>query len=501
MKHAKRIFCLTLALLMAIGVAACGGDTTLSDGVVFSDTGPYCSLPANPSYPVTPPVTSDPVRPEEMQGKTYLILQEAPAETPFGFDTETTLFQELVTHMAEVEERYGCTLEFLQLPANDLSQSQMVVFELGGVGDIFFGLSTVLRRSLRNAQGEMMFENILKYDHIINFWDIQKWGNIYARECLMMEGEFYGVTPALWQDCTPLPLYCVVYNKGLIEDCGEKSPLEYWEEEEWDNFAMVQVIKNTTSVADDIWGMTASLEQMVHATVLATGKPLVEVAGMQLDGSVVWKNNLDSAEIITSLQWLQFTMNNNAKCFNKGLNDWEKGKTHEPFLAGTSALALTSPAQALEMVKSPGNHIDMGIITWAGVEANQMTGGYGEVTAVAIPTFAQNTTHSAYLVFDLFKGVGDIRDYSQLHEYYLQAYFSHDTDVTCFLQQDGKTGYSYWVEGSGSQIHSISNSLLATKSVKALVEKYLHDGDSVIENHVATNWLSLEKWRQGGKMD
>ncbi len=493
MKHTKRIFCLALALLMAIGVAACGGDVPPSDGVAGTEgteIGTETAPPCGGCWP-----TLD--RPAEMVGKTYVLLQEEVPENPFGFGQETEVGQLLAAHIAEVETLYGCKLEFLQVPQNDHSQSQMSIFDLGGTGDIFFGSSTLLRRSLRSAPGELMFENMLKYDQIINFWDFNKWGNIYARECLMEEGEFYGVTPALWRDCTPLPLYAVVYNRDMISACGGENPGEYWEKEEWDTHAMEEVLKKTT--IDGKWGMTASMDDMVHGTVLACGESLIELRSVNADGSLVWENNLDSDEVISSLQWLKNTLSLNKNCFNNGQNDWALRRSHEPFAAGQSAMALTSPAQILEMAGDL--NFDFGVITWPSKDFNYVAGGYGEVTAIAIPTFAQNTTHSAHLIHDLFKGFGEVKDYRELLQYYRDTYFKSDVDLDCLMQTEGSTGYTYWVEGVCAPFYNISQNLMASTSVKTLVETSAERGDSAIENRVLANLHSLQKWREVGKID
>ena len=63
-------------------------------------------------------------------------------------------------------------------------------------------------------------QDLLAVDDIINFWNAEKWGTIPAREAMMAGGTFYGVAPALWVDCTPLPYYQIVYNKTLVENAG-----------------------------------------------------------------------------------------------------------------------------------------------------------------------------------------------------------------------------------------------------------------------------------------
>ncbi len=519
MKLAKRMLAASLLLVIIFAFVACAGDpgTTNTDkpsndkgsnSVV--GTGPSnTDITDTPVVDTTPPPIQEEWEPDQPRptsdtnGKTYIIIQHTEEENPFGYSQDSVLGLQIADRISDVEELYGCTLDFSQIPYDDAFPSQLQALQYSDNGGdlIFSNNNAMLRRALGTGPDDSLCYDLLKFDHIINFWDFNKWGNITARECMMAGGVFYGVSPALWVDCTPLPYYTVVYNKDMCETSGVTDPQETWEKGEWDTYAMVEAIQGTTNEADGVWGMTAHSVHMVRATFLATGLPFLNVE-VAADGEVLWDSNLDAPEVVAAFQWLKNTLTANAKCFNNGKdsygsNFWEY---HIPFNDELCAMVVSRPSNLLGsiVVEGPEN---FGIISWAGMEANVLSGYYENVYAIAIPNFAQNADHSAYLMFDLFKGLGDIKGYDDVMNYYLDTYFSSDVDITCLVRPGAKLQYSYWPNGCDAVWENLAGGLMTSSSIQGLIDKNLHSSDGPLENHMVPNQVALKAWKDAGKID
>ncbi len=515
MNFTKRLLAVVLAFLMVFALVACTGDSGTSnsenpggnsggnnggnsDYVSGSDTsaggdsnvggGDIFVLPDRPL--------------DEMQEKNYIIIQHQEPQNPFGYLQDSVLGLQAADRLAEVQELYGCTLEFSQVPyANEFAtQLQALAYSEHG-GDLVFSTNNAqLRKALGTGGDESLCYDLLKFDHIINFWDMNKWGNITARECMMAGGIFYGVSPALWLDYTPLPYYTVVYNKDIITSAGATDPQESWEKNEWDNYTMVEVIKSTTNEADGIWGMTATMMHMVRATFLSNGLDLINIDNIGSDGTVTWSSNLSSGETLAAFTWLKNTLTANKKCFNKGGGDWDTWTSHTPFNEGLCAMAVVAPSTLTDIIVVEGP-TNFGVTTWAGPEANTLTGYYEMVRTIAIPTFAQNADHSAFLMYDLFEGLGEIETYEDVLNYYSKTYFNSEVDLTCYVREGASLQYSYWPNGCDGVWNSLASGLMTASSMAQLIEKYVHLNDTELETHMVPNKVALEKWRQAGKFD
>ncbi len=504
MKLARRLLSVLLALLMVFALVACGGTgDTPSDGVDKNpDKTPGGSSDKGPNIQDTA-TFEPPERPiDEMTGKNYIIIQHDEADKPFGYSQDSNMGLQVTERLAEVMELYGCTLEFYPIPYNTsfASQLQSQMYAENGGDLIFSANNAMLRHALGTGGSTSLCVDLLQVDDIINFWDFNKWGNITAREAMMAGGTFYGVSPALWIDRTPLPYYTVVYNKDMVELAGATDPQEYWENEEWDRYAMEDVIVATTDETAGIWGMTATINHMVRATFLTTGQTLLIIDKINSDGTVDWSHGLESGEAQESFQWLKQTLTTNAKCFNNGASTWATWGACTPFNEELSAMALTRPADIFNdtVVNGPSN---FGVITWAGEEANTLTGYYEMVATVAIPLFAKNVEHSAYLMYDIFEGIGDVQTYDDVLAYYGETYFNSDIDLTCLVREGAKLQYSYWPNGVDSVWTGISDGLLTSSSISNLIGKYVTSTDKEIEEHVMPNQVALAGWKELGYFD
>ena len=511
MKNVRRMISLLLAVLMVFALAACttGGTEDPKD-------------PQNPSSPSTPggaqtPGGSEggdeaagrdfelPERPvDAMSGKTYTVIQHDEIENPFGYSQDSQMGVMVADRIAEVEALYGVTLEFsfMAYDTNFASQLQALQFSEEGADLVFAMKNAMLRHALGTGGSESLMTDLLTVDHIIDFWNMDKWGSIVARESAMAGGYFYGVTPSLWVDCSPLPYYQVVYNKDLLTLLEIPDLQEYWEKEEWDRDTMLDVITSFDYEADGAWGMTACRLHMIRSTFLTTGVSLVQIDKINADRTVDWSRGMEDPDVAEAFQWLKNALTNNRKYFNNGQDDWKTADegswgSHVPFNAGQTAMAVTRPQNIFSYVVTEGPE-NFGLITWAGYDANVLSGYLEQAYTVAIPVFAQNVEHSAFLMYDLFEGLGDVETYEDVIAYYRETYFESDLDMT-FLMRDGVSlQYSYWPNGVEEVWTNIDMDLLTASSISGMVKKFASTVDEEIETHMVPNTVAIEAYRQNG---
>ena len=501
MKLAKRLLSLTLALLMVFALVACNDDPV--DTNTGSQGGP--NTDTNSDNTSSEEVSFDPgPRPyDETKGKTFYIIQHQDAATPFNYSQDSLMGEKIAERINEIETAYGVTVEFVPVAYSDAFATAMQQMEVTGAGgDIVFSTNnSKLRLALGVGAETSLMVDLLTVDHIINFWDMDKWGNIISRETMMAGGTFYGVAPNLWIDRTPLPFYLLVYNRDLLKEFEALDPQEAWEKKEWDRDAMLESI---TSVYDDstgvkIFGIAAQGLHMTRATVLSTGAQLVNIDKINADGTVEWHNGFKNADVVEALQWLKNAYNENTKYFN---NLWNSSSWvhQDPLLNGEAAYCMTRPDVLLNQIVVEAD-FDFGLALWAGAEPNQMTGYYENSSGITIPVFANKIEHSAFIMWDLFEGLNGIESFDDLISYYRETYFTSDLDVT-FLLRDGATlMYSYWPNGVDSLWTNLGGGLLSAASVQGLVDKYAGSTDTMIDQHVVPNQVAIAKYRSEGFFD
>ena len=507
MKLAKRLLSLMLALLMVFALVACNDDP--EDPTTGSQGGPN-NPTTDPSSGNTSSeeVEFDPgPRPyDKTTGKTFYVIQHQAPETPFKYTQDSLMGEKVAERIDEIEAAYGVTFEFVQVPYSDAFATTMQQKEVTGEGgDIVFADNNAkLRLALGTGGDTSLMVDLLTVDHIINFWDMEKWGNITARETMMAGGTFYGVTPALWIDCTPLSFYVMIYNRDMLKTFHAIDPQEAWEKKEWDRDVMLESI---TSVYDDstgvkIYGLEAVSGHMVRSTILSTGAQLVNVDKINADGSVEWHNGWDSADVVEALQWLKSSYNENPKYFNGGNFNSSLGwNSYQPVLNGTAAYALSRPLTLFGNVVIEAD-FDFGLTTWAGSEANVMSGYYENCYSVTIPVFTgMGIENTAFIMWDLFEGMNDIESYDDLIKYYRDTYFTSDQDVVHLLREGATLMYSYWPNGIDDITGTFSSNLLLSASVEGMIDKYAHSKDTDIETHIVPNKVAIEKYRSEGFFD
>ena len=530
----KRILSLVLVLLMLFALAACGGDApaetdqavssqnslkdsetassdpdteetdAFSDSVnsgtdsepgttgtttttTIVDVGPSDFVPPEPDYAV-------------FSGKEYGVIQHEEIENPFAYGQDSNYGAIVADRIAEVQSKYGCTLYFNQIAYSDqfATELQGLMFAESG-GDLIFSTNNAqLRKAVGTGPADSVLVDLLSVDEIINFWDFNKWGNVASRETMMGGGVFYGVTPALWYNCTPLPYYNLVYSRDLLDQLSLEDPQELWEQDAWDRDAMLDLI---TSCYDDsgaapVWGLTASMMHMTRAAYLSSGVSSVEIGMIHANGDVDWVHGMGEADAVEALQWLKNSIATNAKYFNNGKSDWKNWDSHVPFLDGQCLMTLTAPSVVLNNISV--SHDNFGLITWAGVDANMMTGYYENCRSVSIPVFAQDAKQSAYLMYDLFEGLDGIETYSDVVRHYRDTYFATDLDVQFLLMDGAKLNYSYWPNGGDEALKNVAGGLLTASSVRTLVDRMIPLDTATVETYILPNTVQLEIYRQNG---
>ena len=493
MKHVKRVGSLLLVFAMIFALVACGGGGQTGEGK--SGGNAPGSSASDPGQFVMPDRPVD-----ETEGKTYIIVQHSGELDPFGYKENSLFAMQALERISSVQETYGCELKFSTVPYTDdySARIQSLVYSNNG-GDLIFSHNQAQLRKTLGTGGETSYmQDLLALDHIINFWDMEKWGNITARETMIAGGTFYGVAPALWINYTPLPYYQLVYNKDLIKQFDCDDPQELWEQKAWDRDSMLDIITSCydDSGADPIWGMTATLTHMMRATYLTTGKPTVIIDSINADDSVNWSRGLDSADAKEALSWLQDALNNYAQYFNNGQESWATWASHEPLIAGQTVFALTRPSDLFDSIVVEME--SFGLSVWGGADANVMSGYYENSSAVAIPVFAQSATHSAFLMADIFEGLGENTTQQDVIDYYLNNYFESALDVE-FLLRTGADNlqYSYWPNGGGDVWPQMATAFLTT-NVATLIQKNGNVIDTCINDHMVPNQVKIEKYRQNG---
>ena len=485
-----------------------GGETSSSDTGIQTPTTITDVTQGGTEITITGPEViiwepEEPFNPSDFAGKDYVVIQHEAIEDPFKYSQDSYQGALVADRLGEVQNKFGCSISFAQVGyQNFATEVQGLMFAEDGGDMVFSSNNAQLRKTLGTGPDSIM-TNLLDVDDIINFWDANKWGNITARETMMAGGTFFGVSPALWVDATPLPFYQLVYNKDLLSKFNLADPQEYWEQTAWDRDTMLDMI---TSSYDDstgvaIWGMTADQGHMVRATALTTGVNLVEVEKIHGNGDVDWSLGLMSADVVEALQWLKNNQTAYAKYFNNGASTWKTWDAHTPFMSGQSVFCLTRPLDLFGSIVSAEGIGEFGLITWAGADPNVLTGYYENCYSIAIPTFAKDAKQTAYLMHDLFKGLGDIESYSDIVEYYRNTYFETDIDVICLFREGARLQYSYWPNGVDGIWAGITGSFATTSSIKTLLEKVEHTVDTEIETYMIPNLVQLEIFRQNGIID
>ncbi len=503
----KRILSLLLVVLMLSALVACGGGDEVSSEKPGSNVASGSLQGTDTDTDTNTGTTSDRVQPDvpldEMSGKNFIIIQHGPIEDPFGYSQDSFAAELAAERISEISNAWGCTISFEQVAYNDEFVSTMQAKQYAdNAGDLIFSNNNAqLRKALGTGGDTSLMIDLLAMDDIVDFWNTDKWGNITSRETMMAGGTFYGLTPALWYNCTPLPYYSVVYSKDLLASFETENPQELWEQEAWDRDAMLDII---TSCYDDtmgepIFGMSAHMTHMVRASYLSAGVDAVVIDKINADGSVDWTYGMADPMAVEALQWLKNSITANRKYFNNGADPSGSWTAHNAYVSGMSAMCLTAYRVVFDNIAMQCENF--ALIPWAGADANTLSGFYENCYSVAIPIFAQDFDLSAHLMAHLFEGLGEVESTDDIVKYYKETYFESDLDVSFLLMEGANLQYSYWPNGGDAALNTIAGGLMSASSVKTLVEKTVPTVSEVVETHLVPNAVALEKYRQNGYFD
>ena len=516
MKTAKRLLSVLLALVMVAAMVACSGgsdgntDTNTNsvggtDGGTDNGTDGGTVGGTDDGGTELPPIfVQKEYNIDDFSGNEYIILQHSPEDTVFGYTEDSFMGSHVMARIEEVEAKFDCTLvfKFIAYGGAEFVTNFQNLENTGVGGDIIFSNNNAsVRRVIGTGGEESLLVDLFALDDILNFWDTNKWGNITTRETMMAGSAFYGLTPALWVDCAPLPAYQMVYSRDVLAAFGATDPQEYWENEEWDREAMLSVI---TSVYDDtgadlIYGMNSNIGNMVRATFLSTGISPIVVESINADESVNWSYGLLTDDCLEAMTWFKNAYNNNKKYFNYGTVEgggWSE--FHLPLMEDRAAFCMTRGGEVVNYVVK--DLTNFGLTCWAGIDANTLSGYYENCYSVGIPVFAQDFECSAFLMYDLFEGLNGIETYEDVIQFYRDNYFETDLDVQMLVRQGASLQYSYWPNG-GDKLFSFSTKLPGSASISSIIESACNEAKATAENYILPNMVELEKYKQAGYFD
>ena len=174
--------------------------------------------------------------------------------------------------------------------------------------------------------------------------------------------------------------------------------------------------------------------------------------------------------------------------------------SYVPFNEGLCTMAMTRPTDLFNKVAVKDSSFKFGVTTWASAEANSLTGYYEQVYSVAIPRWAQDVEHSAFLMADLFEGLDingqTIETYEDVLDWYRDEYFDSDIDLECMVREGATLQYSYW-PGTRFDVmwNELSDNLLTSGSVTTLIKRYVGSIEKDTETHVVPNQVALYQWK------
>jgi len=295
----------------------------------------------------------------------------------------------------------------------------------------------------------------------------------------------------LWTDFTPLPDYQFLYNKEYLQVAGLPDFQEYWEQKKWDREIMLNAITSIESDPGNYWSLNAEIGHVVSSTFLSTGAPLVLIEKVNADKTVEWSYGVQSVDAEEAFTWLKSALTRYEKHFM--LNGTSYGPPYQTFSEGACMTALVERRFLLNYV-IPNGPKDFGIITWAGREPNFLPGYLTEVSTVSIPTFAQNQEHSAFLMYDLFEGLGDVKTKNDVIAYYQETYSLSETDVLCLFRSEEHLQFYYYGKG----LNNIAQNFDSVSSVRDLIQQNVSIDEETFEAYAIPNAIAIEAYRQSG---
>ncbi len=174
---------------------------------------------------------------------------------------------------AAFTEKYGCTVKWIVVGWQAWKTRLLQGVAAGAPADY----TIYYDNQLANLVANKVLQPVDPYIYIADpFWDKGVMG------MFSWNGKNYGMNCTLGTDMNVGMIY---YNKTMFEDAGEKEPIEYYEDGEWDFETFEKVAKRMTvdSNDDGVTDIYGFASWWVEWTLLANGNRLVK---QNQDGSV-----------------------------------------------------------------------------------------------------------------------------------------------------------------------------------------------------------------------
>ena len=291
-KNAKRIVSLFLALVMCLGMAACGSDTTETTGAA---TSPSFNLePADTSAPASEdPGSADdllsnvPGLPDTLENPNISIVYWY-NEDQYKYDTSKNenVYDPILEAIPYFEEKYGGEVNVIYAAWGDMLSTVISLQQAGDAPDLFEVYDESLYNVILSGVAGSIDDYITEED--INYYDVNM-------DTFRWKGSTYAIP------LKPYTFY-IMFNRDLFELEGLKAPDEMFRDGEWnwDNFATVCKALTKTVDGETTQLAYGSYEDTILAFMYSDGTSLLNVD--TASGTVT--SNLGDTKVQKTLDYL-----------------------------------------------------------------------------------------------------------------------------------------------------------------------------------------------------
>ena len=431
---------------------------------------------------------------KDLEGIDFVIWQGSAISNVFMYKENTTLADDALERIDYIEQVFNCDV-IIEMGGDDaeLNKKVLALMAVGdGSCDAFVARSHLLR-PIGNAQGLVPMEDV---EHIMDFHDRQKWGELNAQELMMCKGTLYGLIPVAWPDMFPEVYYMLITNNEIIKNHGGIDPREYIETKTWNRDTFEKSIQDYTylgaSENETIYGISAAPMHLVRMALLGNGVEYVVSNG---EGS--YKSGFDTDEAIEGLTWLQNLLKNNKECFvlggKNGDDVWSSFST--PFKESRASMYLTNSRIFFnEVTFEIKDFAVLPFPTGPSGEYGKWPAAYESTQAVAIPIFAEDIDVSAMVLDEMFKPLNKYPDYESLMSRYKNQVFDDQRDIDMMMSIGNNARYSYWIEGGDGALWNISNNYL-NGSPANLIKSHIGTMKKTIDEAILPNDQNMDRYR------
>lgn len=239
----KRLLCIILTLVMVFGISACG-----NSGETANPTKNPTKGDSNDNGGTNSALKIKYFTPESKgeNGKDYSNYD--PYANAKKFEGKTVKFATWIDHQStegakpinDFMKKYGINVELVFCSQAGYIEELLALISAGNSPDIFVE-NTTFPMTLQIAQ-EISATGLDLNEPI---WDWQK-----INACSVGD-KIYAIDTvnSIWSG-----LYCVIYNRELMESNGIKTPAEYYAEGNWTWETMEECMKQVSALGDDYYG-------------------------------------------------------------------------------------------------------------------------------------------------------------------------------------------------------------------------------------------------------